>query len=98
MCWSRNVSNGVGEIIWAAMLENLSWGFANNTGANQPAHSHSLISAFVFSILESIICKLYTSEISIFKLVSVAEEKGFKFALSETPKTGFLATRPIFTW
>ena len=28
-------------------------------------------------------------------LVFVAEETGLKLALSETPKTGFLATRPI---
>ena len=40
-------------------------------------------------------CKLATGEISIFKLVCVAEQAGLKLALSETPKTGFLATRPI---
>ena len=33
-------------------------GFANNTGADQPAHSRSLISAFVIRFLESIICNL----------------------------------------
>ena len=37
-----------------------------NTGADQPAHPHSLISAFVIHYLESIICKLATGEISIF--------------------------------
>ena len=41
-------------------------GFANNTGADQPAHPHSLISAFVIRFLESCICKLGTGEISIF--------------------------------
>ena len=41
-------------------------GFANNTGADQPAHPRSLISAFVIPFLESIICKLATDEISIF--------------------------------
>ena len=35
-------------------------------------------------------CKLATCEISIFQLVSVAEETGLKLALSETLKTGFL--------
>ena len=30
--------------------------FANNTGADQPAHARSLISAFVIRVLESIIC------------------------------------------
>ena len=38
-------------------------GFANNTGADQPAHPRSLISAFVFRFLESIIRKLATGEI-----------------------------------
>ena len=31
-------------------------GFANNTGADQPAHSRSLIRAFVIPFFESIIC------------------------------------------
>ena len=31
-------------------------GFANNTGADQPAHPRSLISAFVIRFLERIIC------------------------------------------
>ena len=41
-------------------------GFANNKGADQPAHPHRLISAFVIRLLETIISKLATSEISIF--------------------------------
>ena len=41
-------------------------GFANNTGADQPAHPRSLISTFVIRFLESTISKLATSEISIF--------------------------------
>ena len=44
--------------------------------------------------LESTIPKLATSEISIFQQVSVADETGLSLALSETPKTGFVATRP----
>ena len=40
--------------------------FANNKGADQPAHPHSLISALVIRFFESIISKLATSEISIF--------------------------------
>ena len=35
----------------------------NNTGADQPAHLHTLISAFVFHYLGSIICKLAAGEI-----------------------------------
>ena len=72
----------------------LRW-FANNKGADQPAHPRSLISTFVFRVLESILFKRATSEISTFYLVSVTEENGLNLTLSETPKTGFLATRPI---
>ncbi|MES9965220.1 MAG: hypothetical protein ABW116_16965, partial [Candidatus Sedimenticola sp. 20ELBAFRAG] len=60
-------------------------GFVNNTGADQPAHPRSLISAFFFCFLESIICKLAAGEISIFKLVSLAEETGLKHSLSKHP-------------
>ena len=41
-------------------------GFANNTGAYQPAHPRSLISAYVIRFLESIICKFATGKISLF--------------------------------
>ena len=71
---------------------NLSSAFANNKGADQPAHSCSLISAFVIRNFESIIyiyINLAIVEISILLLVSVADETGFSLALSETLKTGF---------
>ena len=51
-----------------------------------------------FRFLESSISKLYTGEISIFQLVSVAEETGLNLTLSESPKTGFVATRPIYDY
>ena len=35
-------------------------GFANSTGADQPAHPRSLISAFVICFLKSTVCKLPT--------------------------------------
>ena len=82
-------------IIWAWTREKLSSGVCDNTGADQPAHPRSLISAFVIRFVESIICKFATGEFSIFKLVSVPEENGLKLTLLETPKTGFLAARPI---
>ena len=41
-------------------------GVANTTGADQPAHPRSLISAFVNRVFESTISKLATSEISVF--------------------------------
>ena len=68
--------------------------FANNKGADQPAHLRSLISPFVNRFLESSIWKLATGEISFFYVVSVAEETVLNLALTETPKTGFLAKRP----
>ena len=71
------------------------WGFANNTGADQPAHPRSLISAIVVRLLESIISRLATSEVSIFQLVSVAELAGLNLTLSESPKAGSVATRLI---
>ena len=52
-------------------------GFANIKGADQPAHTRRLISAFIIRLLESIISRLATSKISNFQLVSVAEETGF---------------------
>ena len=67
---------------------------ANNKGADQPAHK--LTSAFVIRLLESTISRLASREISTFKLVSEAEETGLILALSETPKTGFLAASSIY--
>ena len=66
--------------------ENLSSGFANNIGADQ---------RFCSSLLESIVSKPAKSKFSVFQLVSVAEDTGLSLAILETPKTGFVATRPI---
>ena len=59
--------------------------FANNKGADQPAHTHSQIRAFVIRLLK----------ISYLDL-PVAEETGLSRDLSETPKIGFVATRPKY--
>ena len=56
------------------MRENQSSEFVNNKGVDQPAHPHSLISAFVICFLISLISKFATSEFSIFLLVSVAQQ------------------------
>ena len=56
---------------------------ANNREANQPAHLHSLISAFIICILESISSRLAISKISIFYLVSVAEQAGLNLGNQE---------------
>ena len=46
----------------------MSLGFANNKGANQPAHLRIPISIFVIQLLESIISKLATSKVLTFYL------------------------------
>ena len=67
----------------------------NNKDADQPAHSHSLISPFVIRSLNSTITKLATCRVSAIWLLSVAEQTGLSLTWPETPKTGFLASRPI---
>ena len=71
-------------------------GSANNIGADQLAHPCSLISAFAIHKLNSIVSKLAPSEISLFYLVSLAEKAGFVMILSETLKTGFVASLLIY--
>ena len=85
--------------IWVRREKTCLWWFANNKGADQPAHPHSLIIAFVIRVLVSIISRFAMSKISIFWLVSVGEKNGLSLSLSETPETVFLATRrrgPIY--
>ena len=64
--------------------------FANNTGADQPAHPPSQISALVIWFFERIISKLATSEISNFLIVSVAWKTGLSLAFSKNPRRGHL--------
>ena len=70
--------------------------FANNKGPDEPVHSRSLISAFVIRLMESIISKFAASKFSRECQVSVAEETDLSLALTETPKTGFVATPLIY--
>ena len=63
LVWRKGLSEPFA--IWASMQETLSSGFANNKGVDQPAHPHSLISAFVILFLESITSKVATGDISI---------------------------------
>ena len=79
--------------IWALRRENLPLGVRGQQ--RRRLCICSLISAFVVRLLESIISKLATREISLFKLVSVAEETGLSLNLSESQKTGFHTARPI---
>ena len=63
--------------------------YANNKGADQPAHPRSLISTFVVRCLDSIIPMLANSKISRLQLVSVTVQTGLSLTWSQTPKTGF---------
>ena len=69
---------------------------ANNKGADQTAHTRSLISACVIRFCKSIVSELTTRKISIHQLVSVAEQAGMSLTWSEAPKTDFLASRPNY--
>ena len=74
--------------------ENLPLWVCEQQMPDQAVHPRSPISAFVIYLFESNISILATSKI--FQLVSVAEETGLSLALSETPKTGFVLSRPIY--
>ena len=67
--------------------------YANNKGADQPAHPHSLISTFAVCCLDSIIPLV--SIISL-QLDSVAAQAGLSLTWSKTPKAGFLVAWLIF--
>ena len=82
-------------IIWASTRENLSsevWEQQRHRPACASAQSDQCL---CFRFLETIISKLATCKFSTFLLVYVAEQAGLNLVLSETPKTGFLAARPI---
>ena len=70
----------------------------NNKGADKPLQS-DLISTFVIHYLESIVIKLAPCKISIFLLVSVAEQAGLNYTWSELQKTCtvFSSRSPINT-
>ena len=75
--------------------ENLSSGFANNKGTDQPAHPRRLISAFVNRFLESIIYKLATMYMRNFNLLISLCSWGdwFESRFVGTPKTTFVVSR-----
>ena len=63
--------------------------FANNKGADQPTHPHSLISAFVLRCIDTIIPILAKSKISRLQLVSVAELADLRLTWSHTSEDRF---------
>ena len=91
LLWSFNIKQ-----IWPTSWENLFMTYANNKGADQPAHPGSLISTFVVHMLDSILPILAIPEISRVQLVSVALQASLSFTCSQTPKTGFLMMGLIY--
>ena len=71
---------------------------ASKKGTDQLAHPRSLISAFAIYKLNSIVFRLAPSETSLFYLVSVAENADIGMILSETLKTGFVASMLIYVF
>ena len=60
--------------------------YANNKGADHPAHRRKLISAFVVRCLDSIISLVSISEITSLLLASVAKQTSLSLTWSETPE------------
>ena len=60
--------------------------YANNKGADQPAHPRSLISAFVVRCLDSVISLVSLTKISSFMLASVLEQTSLSLTWSEAPE------------
>ena len=69
------------------------YAYANNKGADQPAHPRSLISAFVVRCLDSTMPLVSISEISSLYLASVTAQAGLCLTWSQTSKASFLVTR-----
>ena len=65
--------------------------YANNIGADQPAHPRSLISAFVVHCLDSVMSLVPVIEISSLMVASAAEQAGLNLTLSETPEDTFFS-------
>ena len=63
--------------------------YANNKGADQPAHPHILISALFVRNPDRIICVLAKSKISRHWAVSVAGQAGLCLTWLQTPEDRF---------
>ena len=94
VCMGMSLSQLLAVYYVSHIRENLFMPYANNKGADQPAHPRSLISTFVVRCLDSIISLVSISEISsLLLLASVAVQAGLSLTWSKTPKTGFLVMR-----
>ena len=63
--------------------------YANNKGADQPAHPRSLISACIVSYLDSVMSLVSVTKISSLMLYSVAKQASLSLTWSETPGDTF---------
>ena len=63
--------------------------YANNKGADQPAHPRSLISTFVVRCLDSVMSLVSVTKISSLMLASVAGQASLSLTWSETPEDTF---------
>ena len=63
--------------------------YANNKGADQPAHPRSLISAFVVCCLDSIISLVSIPEITSLYIASVTAQVGLSLPWSQTSEDRF---------
>ena len=63
--------------------------YANDKGADQPAHTRSLISAIVVRCIESVMPLVSETKISSLMLASVPELANLSLTWSETPKDTF---------
>ena len=70
--------------------------YANNKGADQPAHTRSLISAFVVHCLDSVMYLASVTKIQSLCIASLAAQAGLSLIWTEIPKTGFLVTRLMY--
>ena len=71
---------------WATSWENLFMPYANNKGADQPAHPCSLISTFVVRCLDSIILFVSISKLLSLFLAFVSEQAGLSLTWSLHPE------------
>ena len=76
-------------IIWASTRETLSSGVCKQHRCRPACASTQSDQRLFIRFLKNIICKLAAGEISIFKLVSIAEETGLKHSLSKPPEDRF---------
>ena len=63
--------------------------YANNKGADQPAHPRSLKSAFIVRCLDSVMSLFSVTTISSLMQASVAEQASLRLTWSETPEDRF---------